>query len=44
MYLDSDVSVAFDTSIIECYLEGIMVIYDRCLPYFYGMIQVIMVF
>ena len=44
MYLDSDLSVAFDTSLIECSLGGIVVIYEKPHAYSYGMIEGLIIF
>ena len=44
MYLDSDVSVVFDPSLIECSLGGIMMIYDKSHTYSHVMIEGLMIF
>ena len=44
VYLESDVSVAFDPSLIECSLGGNMVIDDSSHTYSHGMIEGLMIF
>ena len=44
MYIDSDVSVAFDPYLIECSLGGIMVIDEKSHTYLHGMIEGLMIF
>ena len=43
MYLESDVSVAFDPYLIECYLGVIIVIDEVYHTYSYGMIEGLMI-
>ena len=39
MYLDSDVSLSFDPSRIECSLGGMVIIDEKSRTYSYGMIE-----